>query len=167
MSAGCSQTEDGNLTPRTKAASTANFKRMHWFAPVDHLAIATWIANSEWAALVFCGSVHQIAQCLLVGRSRYCHVGNGAQVSKVESAVVSHAVFPDKTSAVDAECNREFLNRHIMNHMIVGPLQEARINGHKRTEAVFGHTSGKGHGMAFGNTHVEHPVGQSRLHDLH
>ena len=42
-----------------------------------------------------------------------------------------------------------------MNQLIIGPLQESRVNGHDRFKAIAGHASCEGEGMLFRDSDIE------------
>lgn len=67
----------------------------------------------------------------LVRRRHHHHVGQGGEVGHVRSCRASprHA---DEASAVDREADRQVLDRHVMHHLVVGALQERRIDRAER-----------------------------------
>ena len=50
-----------------------------------------------------------------------------------------------------------------MNHLVVGALQESRIDRNHGTHTLRGHTRGKRDSMLLGDTHVIKPVGEGLL----
>ena len=46
-----------------------------------------------------------------------------------------------------------------MDYVVVGPLQEAGVNGHEGQHAVFGEAAGEGDGVALGDTDVKGALG--------
>lgn len=62
-------------------------------------------------------------------------------------SVMGHAVLADDAGAVDAESDREVLNRHVMDNFIKTSLQECGIDAAERADAVFGQSAGECHGM--------------------
>ena len=77
------------------------------------------------------------------------------------------AVVTYYSRTVDTQYHMQVLQRHIMNDVIVRPLQERRIDIAVRQHPRFRQTGAKSHGMSFGNSHIEHSVRQLFLHDTH
>ena len=92
---------------------------------------------------------------VLVGGRHDQHIGDAAQVAEVEAAGVGRAVFADQAGAVDGEEYVQVLYRDIMDQLIVGALQEGRIDSHHRFGAFAGHAGSEGDGMLFGDGDVE------------
>ena len=64
----------------------------------------------------------------------------------------------DHPGPVDGEQHRQLLVHHVMHHLVVSPLQEGRIDGHDRFQAVTGHPRGHGDTVLLRNSHVKIPV---------
>lgn len=65
----------------------------------------------------------------------------------------------DDTRTVDSEQHRQLLDGDIVNHLIVGALQEGGVDRHHRLIAADRRAGGKGHRVLLGNGHVEILVG--------
>ncbi len=63
-----------------------------------------------------------------------------------------------EASSVDGEADGQLLNSDIVHHLIVGALQERRIDGGKRLIAFGRKTCRESHGMLFGDPDVEHTM---------
>jgi hypothetical protein len=74
---------------------------------------------------------------------------------------VGSAIGPDQPGAVDGKAHRQILDRHVVHHLVVGALQERGIDRAERAHALRGQAGGKGHGMLFGNAHVEQAIGNA------
>lgn len=61
----------------------------------------------------------------------------------------------DDTRTVDSEQHRQLLDGDIVNHLIVGALQEGGVDRHHRLIAADRRAGGKGHRVLLGNGHVE------------
>ncbi len=68
---------------------------------------------------------------------------------------MGRAIGTHQTGPVDGEQHRQLLQRHIVDHLIVGTLQEARIDGDHRLLVGDGETSGESDRMLLGNSHIE------------
>ena len=65
------------------------------------------------------------------------------------------AVRPDYAGAIDGEQYVEVLQRHVVDQLVVGALQEAGVDRHHRLAAFAGHAGGQRHRVLFGDGHVE------------
>ena len=54
-----------------------------------------------------------------------------------------------------------------MNDVVVGTLGKGAVDVAEGLKSVFSHSSGEGHGMAFGYSYVEYPLGHLLHHDVH
>ena len=66
----------------------------------------------------------------------------------------------DKSRAIDGKAHRQFLDRHIVHDLIVGALQERRINRREGLVALRGQSGSKGHAMLLGDADIEGAVGE-------
>ena len=73
--------------------------------------------------------------------------------------MVRSAVVTDDTGAVDAKHHVQFLQRHIVNDVIVGTLHERGVDIAIGQHTCFGETGTKRDGMTFGDTDVEYAIG--------
>ncbi|CAM2741064.1 hypothetical protein KOXY103107_00785 [Komagataeibacter xylinus] len=72
---------------------------------------------------------------------------------------MGRAISANQPGAVNGEAHRQFLQHHVMHHLVIGALQEGGIDGAERAQPFGGHAGGKGHGMLLGNAHVKEAVG--------
>ena len=70
------------------------------------------------------------------------------------------AVRADQSGAVQRETHRQRLDRHIVHHLVVGALQEGRIDRAERLHALGGETGGEGDRVLLGDAHVEAAAGK-------
>ena len=104
--------------------------------------------------------VDHVDELGLVGRGHHREIGQGAQVSEIEAAGVGRAVGADQPGAVQREAHRQILDRDVMHDLVVGALQEGRINRRERPKALRREPGGEGHRMLLGNADVEGPLGE-------
>ena len=64
------------------------------------------------------------------------------------------AIGADDAGAVQGKNHREVLQCHVMNQLVVGALQEGRIDRHHRLEPLAGKPCGKGHRMLLGDADI-------------
>ena len=69
------------------------------------------------------------------------------------------AVGAHQPGSVHAEHHVEPIQRHILQHHVVAPLQKAGIHGENRLQALLGHTARHRHRVALGDAHVKQPLG--------
>ena len=62
---------------------------------------------------------------------------------------------PHQTGPVDGEQYRQLLQRYIVDQLVVGTLQEARVDGDHRLLVGDGETGGEGDCVLLGDGHVE------------
>ena len=73
--------------------------------------------------------VDHVAQLGLVGRGHHDEIRQRAQISEVEAAGVRRPVGADQPGAVHREAHRQILDRDVVDDLVVGALEEGRIDG--------------------------------------
>ena len=81
--------------------------------------------------------------------------------------MVCGAVFANQTGAVQTQHHGEVEQGGIVYDVVVSPLCERAVNVAEGLQAVFRHAAREGHGVAFGNAHIEHAVRHGLHHDVH
>ncbi len=71
---------------------------------------------------------------------------------------MGRAVGADEPGAVDREAHRQVLDRHIVDHLIVGALEEGRIDRAERPHALRGEPGGERHRVLLGDADVERAI---------
>ena len=79
----------------------------------------------------------------------------GMQRMNDRSNAVGLAVGADNAAAIDGEHHRQVLDRHVMDQLIVGALQEGGIDRHHRLVAADRQPGGEGDRVLLGDRHVE------------
>ena len=105
--------------------------------------------------------VQQLPALVLVRRRHDHRVGNAAQVGQIVAALMSRAIAADEAGAIDRKHDRQVLQRHVVNELIVGALQERRVDRDHRPQALCGHPRGEGHRMLLGDRDVEIAIGET------
>src|SRR5690606_12734982 len=82
----------------------------------------------------------------------------GCEIGRVESAAMGRPVCAHEPGSVDGEAYGELLDRDVMDHLVVGALQESRIDGRKWPVALCREPCGKGDRMLLGDADVEGTV---------
>ena len=91
----------------------------------------------------------------LVTRNKNDHIGDATQVSDVVGPGVSRTIGAHQARPIECEENRQILQCHIMNQLVISTLQERRINRNDWLEPLAGNTGRKSHGVLFGDAHIE------------
>ena len=81
--------------------------------------------------------------------------GRQAEIGDVEGAGMGRAVGADEAGAVEGEAHGQVLDRHVVHDLVVGALQEGRIDGAERLVALRRHAGGEGHRVLLGDADVE------------
>ena len=102
-------------------------------------------------------------QLRLVRGRHHDHVGQGGEIGDVEAAGMSRSVGADQARAVDREADGQVLDRDVMHDLVIGALQEGRVDGAEGPHALRREARGEGDGMLFGDADVEDAVGKDRL----
>ena len=85
------------------------------------------------------------------------------EIRKIKHPMVGRPILRHKPPSIDAERHRQILRGHVMNHLVVGPLQEGRIDRNHRPHALCGHSCGKRHGMLLRDPNVIESFGKDLL----
>ena len=75
--------------------------------------------------------------------------------------MVRRAVAADKTRPIDREQHRQLLQRDVMNQLIVGALQEGRVDRHDGTQSLGSEARGEGNGVLLGDRDIKIAVGKA------
>lgn len=102
-------------------------------------------------------SMFRSSRLVLGGHER--QVGHVAQIGQVEGSVVGGAVLARRPARSRQKVTGRFW-ADVVDDLVVGALQEGRIDGHHRQVAVRGQAGGEGHGVLLADAHVHEPVGE-------
>ncbi len=86
--------------------------------------------------------------------------GRQERIGHVEGAGMGRAVGADQPGPVDGEAHRQMLDGDVVHDLVVGALQEGRIDGGERLEAFGGEPGGEGHRVLLGDADVEAALGE-------
>ena len=93
------------------------------------------------------------------------HAGDGAEIGGVVVAGMGRAVGADIAGAVDGEAHRQVLHGDVVDHLVVGALQEGRVDRAERLQPLGGEAGREGHGVLLGDADVE-DAGREDLGEL-
>ena len=89
-------------------------------------------------------------------RRRHQHEARqAAEIGDIEGAGMGRAVGADQAGAIHGEAYRQTLNGDVVHHLIVGALQERRIDGGEGLIAFGRKAGGKGDPVLLGDADVE------------
>ena len=71
------------------------------------------------------------------------------------------AVCTNESGTIHSEADRQALDRHVMHHLVVGALQEGRVDGAERLHAFGRQPGGEGHRVLFGDADIEAAIGEA------
>ena len=106
------------------------------------------------------GRRHHMHELDLVGRGHHHHARQAGEIGDVERARMGRAIGADQPRPVDGEAHRQVLDGDVVHHLVVGALQEGRIDGGERLEAFGGEPGGEGHRVLLGDADVEAALGE-------
>ena len=118
-------------------------------------AAAARITHRNRAFAVVITGVQHLAALVFITRGHDHHVRQDAQEGEIKRALVCRTVVADNPGAVDSKQDRQFLNRDIVDHLIVGALQEAGVNCDNRLVTADSQPGGKGDGVLFSNRDIK------------
>ena len=94
----------------------------------------------------------------LVTCRHHNHPRQAAQIRHVERTCVRLTVGTHKTRSVDRKAHRQLLDRHVVHNLIVGPLQECRVDRRERLETLRRQARAERHTMLLRDPHVERAI---------
>ena len=146
--------------PSRDDAALADLERHAELRHVDADAVAARIAQRGRAVVDRDLRRHHVHEFGLVGRRHQHEAGQAAEIGDVERAGMGRAVGADEAGAVEREAHRQALDRDVVHDLIVGALQEGRVDRGERLVA-FGRKAGReGHGVLLGDADVEGALGK-------
>ena len=86
------------------------------------------------------------------------HIRNTGQVGQIKNALMGLAVAAHQSCPVNGKNYMQVLDTDVMQHLIVGALQERGINRYHRLQAACRQTCRKGYGVLLRDSHVEKPI---------
>ena len=104
---------------------------------------------------------HHVHQLHLVRRRHHHEAGQASQIGDVVGAGMGRAVGADQPRPVDGETHRQALDRNIVHDLVVGPLQEGRVDRGKGLHPLRDQPAGEGHRVLLGDADVETALGKA------
>mmetsp|Transcript_85589 Transcript_85589/g.238151 ORF Transcript_85589/g.238151 Transcript_85589/m.238151 type:complete len:669 (-) Transcript_85589:2867-4873(-) len=145
--------QDGHALPAAADLALAPGLSRHLLDWCDAGAGTTRVAHRDRAVVLEAG-VEGLATFVLVGRRQHRHVRNAARVGNVVIAGMRRAVGADEAGAVEREQHRQVLDGHVVHELVVGALQEGRVDRDDRLDALAGQARGEGDRMLLGDADI-------------
>ena len=136
-------------------AAAADLERHAALGQRDADAVAARIAQGGRPVVDRRRGRHHVHELGFVGRRHDHEAGQAAEIGEVERAGMGRAVGADEAGAIDGEAHRQALDRDVVHDLVVGALQEGRIDRGERLEALRRQARGEGHAMLLGDADVE------------
>ena len=93
-------------------------------------------------------------QLSLILRCHHREVGNGPHVADVVLTLVGRPVGTNDAGTIEHEGDRQLLDAHVVDQLVVGALKEGAVDGNDRTQPLAGHACRQGDGMLLSDAHV-------------
>ena len=147
-------------------AALADLERHAEFRHVDADTVAARIAQRRRAIVDRDRGRHHVNKLGLVGRRHQHEAGQAAEIGDVERAGMRRAVGADQAGAIEREAHRQPLDRDVVHDLVVGALQEGRIDRRERLVAFGRKTGREGDRVLLGNADVEGAMRERLAEDI-
>ena len=158
--------EQRDLGAFAQDAALADLERLAFLRHRHAAAFAARIAQRRRPIVDRDGGRHHVHQLGFVGRRHQHETGQAAEIGDVERAGMGRPVGADQTGAVHGEAHRQPLDRDVVHDLIVGALQECRIDRRERLEAFGRQPGGESDAMLLGDADVEGALGKLFLEQI-
>ena len=122
-------------------------------------------AHGNGTVVAQTGHQHALQLGFVFGR-HHREVGDTAQVRDVVLTLVGGAISAHDAGTVQHKGDRQLLNPHVVDQLVVGPLQEGAVDRHHRLQAIGSHACGQGDGMLLSNAHIDVLIGNGLLQQI-
>ncbi len=101
-----------------------------------------------------------VLELVLVLGSHDDHVGHVPEIGDVVDPLVCGPVVGDDARPVEGEDDGQVHQTDVVIDLVVGPLEEGRVDGYDGLEPRDRQAGGEGHGMLFGDPDIEEALGK-------
>ena len=91
-------------------------------------------------------------------RCQYCHVRHMGQICHIIDSLMRLSILSDQSGTVDRKYHMQLLQTHIMQNLIIRPLQKRRIYCHNRHKPCRRHTCRERYSVLFRNSDIEESI---------
>ena len=151
----CAKREDRHSLAFAHDAAFTDCQLLRHVGQFNACAIAAWIAERNRTAVVQRGGIGHVDELCLIRRRHHNEIRQRRQIGNVERSGMRAAIRADQPRTVNRKPHRQILDRNIMHNLVIGALQERRIDCTKRAHALRGQSRGEGNAMLFGNANVK------------
>ena len=99
-------------------------------------------------------------------RSHHREIGHRSQVTDVVLPLMRRTIGSDDAGTIEHERHGKFLNAHVVDQLVVSPLQEGAVDRHHRAQPLTGHPGGERHRMLLGDTDIDVLLRNSLLQQI-
>ena len=128
--------QDGDRRAFAHDAALADLERHALGRQLDADALAARIAEGARPVVDGDGGRHHVHQLGLVGGRHQHEARQAAEVGEIEGAGMRGAVGADEAGAVEGKAHRQALDGDVVHDLVVGALQERRVDGRERLVAL-------------------------------
>ena len=152
--------EQRHLGAFAQYASLADLERPAFRRHRHAHALAARIAQRGWTIVDGGGGRHHVYEVGLVRRRHDHEARQTAEIGHVEGARMGRAIGADQPRAVHGEAHGQALDGDVVHHLIVGALQEGRVDRGERFQALGRKPRREGYSVLLGDADVEAAVGK-------
>ena len=145
--------EDGNVLALLPELRLAERQRRHFFLYGNARPAAARVAHGRDPFQLIAGIEHLPAFVLVGGRHDH-EIGQAAHIAEIIGPVVGRPVCADAAGPVNGEQDRQILHGHIVDQLIIGPLQEGGIDRDHGLQPLAGHPRRHRDAVLLGDGHV-------------
>ena len=146
--------------PLAHDAALADLERHAEFRHLDADPLAARIAQRGRPIVDRNLRRHHVHQLGFIRRRHDDEARETTEIGDVERTRMRRAVCADEACAVHREAHRQPLDCNVMHDLIVGALQEGRVDHREGLVALGRQAGAEGHAMLLGNADVERAVGK-------
>ena len=154
------------LLPLRHDAALADFERHADGRHIDADAVAARIAQRRRTIVDRDLRRDHVDEFGFVRRRHHHEVRQAAQIGDVERTGMGRAVGADEAGAIEREAHRQALDRDVVHDLVIGALQEGRIDRAERLVAFRREPGREGHRMLLGNADIEGALGKRLLENV-
>ena len=153
--------QDGDRGAFAHDAALADLERTAFRRQLHADALAARIAEGGRPVVDGGRGRHHVLELGLVGGRHQHEARQAAEIGEIEGAGMRRAVGADEAGAVERKAHRQPLDRDVVHDLVVGALQERRVDGGERLEAFGGQAGGERHAVLLGDADVEGAVAET------
>ena len=159
------QANEGHVVAVGNDFGLADFEADGLVLGHDARAVATRVADGDWAAFIAGHGPEHVHELVFIARLHVDDAGDATEVGDVEEAMVRGAVITAEAATVHAQAHGQVLDGHVMHDHVERALHEGGVDGEEGLQATGGEAAGKQRSMLFGDAHIEIAFGDFLFED--